>query len=202
MAAPAPISEFAPKPEPRASSAVIVPMAASFRTIVATALRQRPDKSARRLTVLKPGTEITVTGKGADGDWYKLKVPGAALEGYVAASAVRETRLLEATEWQRIQKRRDAASFASFLRKYPHGIHAAAASARLETLRRATAASMTGTLRPPDRPDADEDFLPDRIRRRPSAALSGGSCTAMIERSRLGKPVSGADRASPQNNCR
>jgi serine/threonine protein kinase len=175
MAAPVPASEFAPKPEPAAPSAGIIPMTASFRTIVATALRQRPDKSARRLTVLKPGTKITVTGTGADGDWYKVEVPGAALEGYVAASAVRETRLLEAAEWRRIQKRRDAASFASFLRKYPLGVHAAAASARLETLRRATAAGMTGTLRPPDLPDADGNFSSDRIRRRPSATLDGGS---------------------------
>jgi hypothetical protein len=177
-------------------------MAASFRTIVAIALRQQPDKSARRLTVLKPGTKITITGKGADGDWYKVEVPGAALEGYVAASAVRETRLLEAAEWQRIQKRRDAATFAGFLRKYPRGVHAAAASARLETLRRATAASMTGTLRPPDLPDADGNSSSERIRRRPSAGSGGGSCTTMIEHGQLGEPVSDADRAISQNNCR
>jgi tRNA A-37 threonylcarbamoyl transferase component Bud32 len=202
MAAPVPTSEFAPKPEPTAPSAGITPMAASFRTIVATALRQRPDKSARRLTMLKPGTKVTITGKGADGDWYKVEVPGAALEGYVAASAVRETRLLEATEWQRIQKRRDAASFAGFLRKYPRGVHAAAASARLETLRRATAASVTGTLRPPDLPDADGNSSSDHIRRRPSVGSGGGPCTTMIERSQLGEPVSDADRAIAQNDCR
>jgi hypothetical protein len=165
---------LASEPEPAAPPAEIATAETSFRTIFAAKLRAQPDKSARPLRVLEPGTEVTIIGKGADGDWYKVKLANVALEGFVPASTVRETSVLEAAEWQRIEKRDDAASFASFLRQYPRGAHAQAASARLGTL---------------------------RVQHPPSETLSSGRCAAIIERSQLGEPVSDADRAILQNNC-
>jgi hypothetical protein len=83
----------APKPELTAPSAEIAPVGTNFRTVVATVLREQPDKSARRLDVLKPGTWVVVMGKKT-GSWYKVKVlskaPSSASVGFVEVETVRE----------------------------------------------------------------------------------------------------------------
>jgi TIR domain len=83
----------APKPELTAPAAEIAPVGTNFRTVVPTVLREQPDKSARRLDVLKPGTWVVVVGKKT-GSWYKVKVPSkapsSASVGFVEVEAVRE----------------------------------------------------------------------------------------------------------------
>jgi hypothetical protein len=161
----------------------IAPAGTSFRTIVPTKLLQQPYKSAKTLAELKSGTEITIAGGGSGSGWYKVRAPGAAAEGFVAANTIQETRVLEAVEWQRIEKRKDAASFAHFLQKYPQGAHAEAARARLEMMRRAVPASLPPASQTPVRPDRDK-------------------CETIIERIQLGEPISDADRAILSSNCR
>jgi hypothetical protein len=177
MAVPGPTSSFTPQLEPAKPPTEIAPVGTSFMTIVATALRQQPDKSGKRLVVLTSETEVTIADSEASGDWYKINVPSLRLTGFVEAKTVRETSVLEAAEWQRIQKKwSDIRSLQSFLSKYPQGVHAKAVKVRLNELRRAEASA-------------------------PSETLSSRRCTSIIERSQLGEEITDADRAILKNNC-
>jgi TIR domain len=195
MAVPGPTSLFLPRLETAKPSTEIAPSETSFRTIVATPLRQQPEKSGKRLADLASDTEVMIADSGTSGDWYKVEVPSRQLIGFVEANTVRETSVLEAAEWQRIRNRSDTRSFTSFLRRYPQGAHAKAASDRLKILHRA-AAAVVPVLRPGVRPKPREYDEPST-----SETLSSGRCASIIERSQLGEELTDADRAILKNNC-
>jgi hypothetical protein len=188
MAVPGPTSSFSATP--------LIPVGTSFRTIGSTELWREPGlgltpRGVPVLAILPSDTEVTIVDSATDGNWYKVKVVGKGLTGFVAADAVRETSLLEAEEWQRIQKRRDVASLRSFVQKYPRGSHAQAARALLQAAAAVAPVPRTsGRLKPvasPDRPRSE--------------TLSTSRCTSIIERSQLGEEISDADRAILKNNC-
>ena len=107
---------------PSAPAIAIDEMDATFVALKAANLRAEPTTSAVRIGRLEPDDAVVVTGKFADGNWYRVEQAGQT--AYVFGSLVAEVDPAEIAAWQSIQGSSDDSDFEAFLGGFPNGYFA------------------------------------------------------------------------------
>ena len=117
---------------PPVSAIEIDEMDATFVALKTANLRAEPTTAAERVGRLERDTAVAVTGKLADGNWYRVEQAGRT--AFVFGSLVTEVDPAEIAAWQSIAGSSDDSDFEAFLGGFPSGHFAPRARAKRTAL--------------------------------------------------------------------
>ena len=117
---------------PPVSAIAIDEMDATFVALKTANLRAGPTTAAERVGRLERDAAVAVTGKLADGNWYRVEQAGRT--AFVFGSLVAEVDPAEIAAWQSIAGSSDDSDFEAFLGGFPSGHFAPRARAKRTAL--------------------------------------------------------------------
>ncbi len=117
---------------PPVSAIAIDELDATFVALKTANLRAEPTTAAERVGRLERDAAVAVTGKLADGNWYRVEQAGRT--AFVFGSLVTEVDPAEIAAWQSIAGSSDDSDFEAFLGGFPSGHFAPRARAKRTAL--------------------------------------------------------------------
>jgi hypothetical protein len=187
-------------PAPPAAEPDVEPMEGAFMSVARASVRAAPSADAKLLGTLPAGTPLTVTGKVRGANWYRVS-DGRKLKGFVYGEAIKEARLVEEAEWQRVKDAEDPAALAAFLRRFPAGTHADAARTREAALLDAARQRSAALAPPPPPPPPPAPSKPSLDDPRIGAAEARGIAAEALDRRDYAAAVPWLRKAAEQGDA-